>query len=231
MKFTHIAVFGLSTLVMPLLTGCGGSATDGTESVGSTEQAATTETVSLNAIDFGNWSKTGVRTANDYLTGTVGGVEHAGYFVFDLSSVAGRTATDIEIVLNDAASGFRENITEPKPGLRIPFRPIGDTSIETLTTGNNDTNVFHAIDDQSAENDYAYFYLRSGTGTTAYSLLVYDADRIPAIIKNAKKGTLFSVASWASNVNGDTEVHGNGTGDQFAFNGVTTTPQLRMTLH
>jgi hypothetical protein len=42
-------------------------------------------------------------------------VEHAGYWVFDLTSVAGRTCTHAELVLDNAVSGFRENIALPKP--------------------------------------------------------------------------------------------------------------------
>jgi hypothetical protein len=189
---------------------------------------ALTSVVTLNAVAFGNWAQNGVRTPNEYLTGTVGGVEHAGYFVFDLSSVAGRTATGVELILNDAASGFRENITSPKPGLRVPFRPIGNTSIAHLTGGNNDTNVYQQI--RKDGEDYSYFYLRSATGSTRYTLLTYETDRLPALIKGATSSTQLAIAAWPSNVNTDTKVIGNGTGDQFAFKGVTTTPQLRLTL-
>ena len=226
MNFTTLAAFGLSLLAASALSGCIGASNEESDPVGAADQALTT--VSLNATAFGNWAQNGVRTADNQLTGTVGGVEHAAYFVFDLSSVAGKTATNIELVVNNPASGFRENITEPKAGLRVPMRPIGNTSIETLTTGNDDTSVYQQIRDDT--EDYSYFYLTSATGSTQYGLLGYDTDRIPAIIKGAKAGTQFAVAAWPSNVNDDTKVDANGTGDQFAFNGVTTTPQLRITV-
>lgn len=212
--------------MVSMATACGG-APGQDDSVGTEEQAATT-TVTLNAIAFGNWAQNGVRTSNEYLTGTVGGVEHASYFVFDLSSVAGKTVTGASLVLNNASSGFRENITSPKPGLRVPFRPIGSTTIAHLISGNNDTSVYEQIRKDS--EDYTYFYLTAATGSTPYGLLGYDTDRIPAIVKAATKGTQFAIAGWPSNVNRDTKVVANGTGDQFAFKGVTTTPQLRLTL-
>jgi hypothetical protein len=225
MKLDRTVARGLSMLLaVAALWGCGGDLNEQID----VATGAATSVVTLNATAFGNWAQNGVRTSNEYLTGTVGGVEHAGYFVFDLSSVAGRTLTGIELVLNNASSGFRENITSPKPGLRVPFRPIGTTTISHLTTGNNDTNVYQQI--RKDTEDYSYFYIQSATGSTRYGLLGYDTDRIPAIVKSATKGTLFAVAGWPSNVNRDTKVISNGTGDQFVFKGITTTPQLRLTL-
>jgi hypothetical protein len=226
MKFATIAVFGLSVLAVPGLSGCVGAPEEESDPVGAADQALTN--VTLDAIAFGNWAQNGVRTSNDQLTGTVGGVEHAGYWVFDLSSVAGRTCTFAELVLDNASSGFRENITSPKPGLRTPFRPIGSTTITHLITGNNDTNVYQQIRKDS--QDYSYFYNTKATGITNYGLFGYDTERIPAIVKAATKGTLFAVAAWPSNVNRDTEVGANGTGDQFVFKGVTTLPKLHLQL-
>jgi hypothetical protein len=227
MNFATITVFGLSMLAVPGLSGCvGAPEEEGAEPVGTAEQAVTN--VTLDAVAYGNWGQNGVRTSNNQLTGTVGGVEHAGYWVFDLTSVAGRTLSSAELVLDNAASGFRENITLPKPGLRTPFRPIGSTTISHLMTGNNDTNVYQQIRKDS--EDYSYFYQLKATGITNYGLDGYDTDRIPAIVKGAKAGTLFAVAAWPSNVNKDTEVDANGTGDQYIFNGVTTLPNLHLVL-
>jgi hypothetical protein len=227
MKLATITVFGLSMLTVLGLSGCvGAPEEEGAEPVGAAEQAVTN--VTLNAVAFGNWAQNGVRTSNNQLTGTVGGVEHAGYWVFDLTSVAGRTCTYAELVLDNAASGFRENITSPKPGLRTPFRPIGSTTIHHLITGNNDPNVYQQI--RKDREDYSYFYQTKATGVTNYGLFGYETDRIPALIKGAKAGTMFAVAAWPSNVNEDTEVDANGTGDQYIFNGVTALPKLHLVL-
>jgi hypothetical protein len=226
MNFSTIAAFGISLLALPGLSGCLGAPEAEADPVGTADQALTN--VTLDAVAYGNWAQNGVRTSDNQLTGTVGGVEHAGYWVFDLTSVAGRTVTYAELVLDNAASGFRENITSPKPGLRTPFRPIGSTTISHLITGNDDTSVYQQIRKDS--QDYAYYYTTKATGITNYGLFGYDPDRIPEIVKAAKAGTQFAVAAWPSNVNHDTEVGANGTGDQYIFNGVTTLPKLHLEL-
>lgn len=212
-------VIGLVNLSLAL-PGCS-SAPD--EQTSATEQAVTT-TVTIKATSFGNWSSTGVRTSGSYLTGIVGGVQHIGYYVFDLTPVAGKTVQSVSFVANDPAGGSRVTITSPKPGLRVPIRPIANLSIATVTGGNNDTGVFTAIAGESSQDDYTYDYVRAGTGNVAWDLLTYDNTRIPDLIKGAKAGTELALTSYGNNFGANAPVPSNGSGDEFVFQGSGSTP-------
>lgn len=202
------------------LAGCGAGPD---ESTSATEQAVTT-TVTIQAKSFGNWSNTGVRTSGSYLTGIVGGVQHVGYYVFDLTAVAGKTVQAVSLVANDPAGGSRVTITSPKSGLRVPIRPIANLSIATLTGGNNDSGVFSAIAGESSQDDYTYDYVKAGAGNVTWSLLTYDNTRIPDLIKAAKAGTELALTSYANNFGPDAPVASNGSGDEFVFQGSGSTP-------
>jgi hypothetical protein len=221
----HAAIpLGIVSLAV-VLSGCG-AAPD--ESTSSTEEALTTVTIKASA--FGNWTNTGVRTSGSYLTGIVGGVQHMGYYVFDLTPVAGKTVQTVSFVANDPAGGSRVTITSPKPGLRTPIRPIGSVSIATLTGGNNNSTVFSTISREASSQDYTYDYVKAGTGNVTWNLLTYENTRIPDLIKAAKPGTQFAIASYANNFGSTAPVASNGSGDEFIFEGSgSIAPELVVT--
>lgn len=225
--FTRAIVTLGTAGIAVILSGCG-AAPDG-ENTSATEQLATSN-VTIKATAFGNWTNTGIRTSGSYLTGIVGNVQHIGYYVFDLTPVAGKTVKTISLVVNDPAGGSRENITSPKPGLRTPIRPIANISIATLTGGSNNTSVFSEIAHQSSGADYTYAYVKAGTGNVTWNLLGYETTRIPDLIKGAKAGTELALASYADNFGPSAPVGSNGSGDEFLFEGSgSVAPELVIT--
>lgn len=227
-KHSSRTISSASVLILAItLAGCGGLPPDASES---TEQAVTGAVV-IKATAFGNWSNSGVRTAGSYVTGIIGGVQHAGYFVFDLTSVAGKTVTAASLVLNNPANGGRENITSPKAGLRTTIRPVGNTPVTTLTGGSNNKNVFAQIAGVRSKDDFTYSYLTAKAGNDTFGLLTYESTRIPDLVKAAKSGTQLIMASYANNFGPTAPVGSNGSGDQFVFNGSGgVAPELHLTV-
>jgi hypothetical protein len=200
------------------LWGCGASP-DASDGTGSAEQAVTSSTVTIQAKAFGNWSSTGVRTSGSSLTGDVGGVDHAGYYVFDITPIAGKTVTAISITVGNRNGS--ENLGGAKPGLRTTIRPFGNTPVATLTGGSNDKNVFAQIAGVSNSQDYTYAYIKASATTFTFGLLGYETTRIPDLVKAAKAGTELVLASYATNENG-------GGANEFMLND-TVTPTLKVT--
>jgi hypothetical protein len=173
----------------------------------------------ITATAFGNWTNTGVRTEGDYETGIIDGVQHMGYYVFDLASVAGATVSSVELVL-DAPEGVTTDITSPKSGLRTAIRP-SVASVATLTTGKNDAAVYADVRAESSQQDFTYSYLQNTAKaeTITFGLLTYDSDRIPDDIKNATATSQLALTSFPTNFGAGAVVGSNGTGNNVAFAG------------
>ena len=167
----------------------------------------------LPALQCGTWNSLGVHTAGDYFVGHSAARPNdtLSYFVFDLSSVRGKTITRASLTL-PGTSDWRITVPEPPPTTLLAFKqgatplPPGLT-LARVTGAASDLTVYQ---DVRAEQDLGFGWFASGSTSNTCDAFHYDNQRLQRAANAGGMYPLFAVDRFTNMASTEEYLYGGG---------------------
>lgn len=166
------------------------------------------------ALQCGTWDSVGVHTQSEYFVGhsTARPNDTVSYFVFDLSSIEGKTITAANLTIPGTPDW---RVTVPEPGTTAIFdfklgvtpQPASLTLAEVVG-GASDAGVYQ---DVHAEQDLGFGWVSSGSTTNEYDAFHYDSSRLQRAVDTGGTYALFAVERFADTAATEEYLYGGGT--------------------
>jgi hypothetical protein len=156
----------------------------------------TVTTHQLLALQCGTWNSLGVRTTGEYFVGHSAARPNdtLSYFVFDLSSVKGKTVTAASLTIPGTSDW---KITVPEPGtttlmaFKLGITPLpANLTLARVTGGASDPSVYQ---DVRMEQDLGFEWVPTGSTSNAYDAFHYDNPRLQHALDAGGLYALFAV--------------------------------------
>jgi hypothetical protein len=167
----------------------------------------------LPALQCGTWNSLGAHTAGEYFVGHSAARPNdtLSYFVFDLSSVQGKTITAASLTI-PGTGDWRITVPEPPPATVLAFK-LGTTplpaslTLARVTGGASDPAVYQ---DVRAEQDLGFGWFASGSTTNTCDAFYYDNQRLQRAANAGGLYSLFAVDRFTNMASTDEYLYGGG---------------------
>ena len=170
-------------------------------------------TLTLVATACGTWNSAGAHADGEYFVGHSTGRpdDTLSYFVFDLTTAAGRTITGASLTIpgtDDWKITVPSSDHTPALQFKLGATPLPATSsLARVTGGSDDTSVYS---DVRAEQDLGFDWFPSGSTTNTYDAFHYDSARLQDAVNAGGAYPIFAVRRFGDGATTEEYFYGGG---------------------